>query len=193
MRVLFFIYSATGNTLKLARACAGELEAQRHQVELADMLDYRRRGSWDGKSYADLTLNGTEAGHDHLILSQMAHVCQRSVRWGDYIYIRTYHDGFHFFPKHMLFNIKEDPHEQHNLAQERRDLVLEAEHKLFDWHDRMMFKMPDKVDPMWEIIKFGGPHHANKQLPKYVPHLEKTGRGHYVDKYKKKYPDKFKD
>ena len=39
-------------------------------------------------------------------------------RW---LYMRTYHDGFHPFPKHMLYDLAADPLESHNLAEERPD------------------------------------------------------------------------
>ncbi len=38
------------------------------------------------------------------------------------MYVRTYHDGYHLFPKEMLFNVEEDPHEQNDLAEGRADL-----------------------------------------------------------------------
>ncbi|MDF2653386.1 MAG: sulfatase, partial [Paenibacillus sp.] len=84
---------------------------------IAEQLGKPIRPSWDGVSYAAALKSGDECGRDYLVVSQCAHVCQRSVRFGDYLYIRTYHDGYHLFDKEMLFNLKEDPHEQHNLAQ----------------------------------------------------------------------------
>ncbi len=158
---------------------------------MAEILDYDRKGDWDGKSFAPVLKSGIDEGYEALVLSQMSHVCQRSVRFDDYIYIRTYHDGYHFFPKHMLFNIKEDPHEQHNLAETHSDLILKAESLLFAWYDEMMEKKEDKVDPMWEIIREGGPFHTKGKLPNYCSYLEKTGRGHYIERYQKKHPNCF--
>lgn len=42
--------------------------------------------------------------------------------FGDWIYIRTIHDGFHMFDDEMLFNIKNDPHEQHDLKEAHPEL-----------------------------------------------------------------------
>ena len=75
------------------------------------------------QSYAETLKSGEDAGHDELILSQCCHGCQRSVRWADWIYIRTYHDFYHLFPKEMLFNIKDDPHEQNNLAETHPEIA----------------------------------------------------------------------
>lgn len=52
---------------------------------------------------------GADGGRDHLVVSQCAHVCQRSVRFGDWMYIRTYHDGYHLIEDEELFNVKDDP------------------------------------------------------------------------------------
>jgi arylsulfatase A-like enzyme len=84
---------------------------------LAALLGGQPRASWDGASYASSVLRpGSDDGREALVLSQCAHVCQRSVRWGPWLYMRTYHDGFHLFPEEMLFNVATDPHQQRDLA-----------------------------------------------------------------------------
>lgn len=161
---------------------------------LAELLEIKPSPEWDGKSFAKTIIDGTNCGHDHLVLSQMCHVCQRSVRTRDYIYIRTYHDGYHFFPKHMLFNLKDDPHEQHNLAPLHPEVVDAMASKLLDWHDQAMKKNRYLYeDPMSTVLREGGPFHASMQLKNYVNHLEKTGRSEYIEKYKELYPHEFKD
>ncbi|MBL4574733.1 MAG: sulfatase, partial [Opitutaceae bacterium] len=62
---------------------------------LAELMGKNSRPGWDGQSYASAILEGQEDGRDYLVISQCAHVCQRGVRWGPWLYIRTYHDGFH--------------------------------------------------------------------------------------------------
>jgi arylsulfatase A-like enzyme len=159
---------------------------------LADLFGIHRMASWDGQSYAEVIREGTDCGREHLVLSQCAHVCQRSVRFGDWLYMRTYHDGFHLFPDEMLFNIAQDPHEQHDLAGERRDVCLEAVYRLNDWHDAMMKTMPGDVDPLWTVIREGGPFHAKGQLKAYCDYLEKTGRGDAVPELKRRHPREFR-
>ena len=83
---------------------------------LSELLGVDPDPAWDGRSYAADLLAGQETGRDDVVISQCAHVCQRSVRFGPWIYIRTYHDGHHLFPKEMLFNLDDDPHEQNDLA-----------------------------------------------------------------------------
>ncbi|MFB9327803.1 sulfatase [Paenibacillus aurantiacus] len=130
---------------------------------LAELVGARRLARWDGSSYADMILSGADdAGRDYLVLTQCAHVCQRSVRFQDWLYIRSYHDGYHGFPKEMLFHLKEDPYEQRNVAVERRDVCKEAVYLLNEWHDEMMATMDCDVDPLWTVMKEGGPLHAEE-------------------------------
>jgi len=82
----------------------------RYNLDLAptvsELLETKPWDNWTGESYAGTLRNGSkDGGRSELIISQNAHVCQRSVRWDDWIYIRTYHDGYHpHFEDEMLFN-----------------------------------------------------------------------------------------
>lgn len=129
---------------------------------LADLIGAPKSKDWDGISYADSVTSGLDTGRDYLVVSQCAHVCQRSVRFGEYLYIRSYHDGHHGFPKEMLFNLQDDPYEQYNLAEERRDVCMQAVYLLNEWHDEMMSTMEYDVDPLWTVMKEGGPFHAKE-------------------------------
>lgn len=146
---------------------------------------------WDGQSFDKVITEGKSCGRDYLVLSQCAHVCQRSVRFNNWLYIRTYHDGFHLFDKEMLFDIENDPHQQENLAAERKDICQAAVSKYLDWHDEMMLTMDDDIDPMWTVIREGGPGHARGCLKKYCEHLQKTNRGWAIEELKKKHPTEF--
>lgn len=146
-------------------------------------------GVWDGKSFASSITGSDDEGQEFLVISQCAHVCQRSVRFGPWLYMRTYHDGYHLFPEEMLFNLEEDPHEQHNLAEARRDICDQALRHLHDWHTEMMATSSSDIDPMWTVLREGGPYHAARgTLKKYIPHLENTGRAWAVEKLKERHP-----
>ncbi len=155
---------------------------------LADIFDREPAESWDGRSYASAVIEGKDCGRDYLVISQCAHVCQRSVRFGSWLYIRTYHDGYHLFPDEMLFNIEDDPHEVNNMAEDKREVCREAVYYLAGWHDTMMKTMLCDVDPLWKVIKEGGPFHAKGRLKQYSERLKKTGRGWAVDELKKRHP-----
>lgn len=129
---------------------------------IANLLKLEAAPSWDGASYAETILEGQSAGREYLVISQCAHVCQRSVRFKDWLYIRTYHDGYNGFPKEMLFDLKHDPYEQHNLAGEYTEICKEAVYLLNEWHDGMMGSMDCDTDPLWTVLKEGGPYHAKE-------------------------------
>jgi arylsulfatase A-like enzyme len=160
---------------------------------LAEIFDQPPHPWWDGQSFAPAILEGAECGRDYLVISQCAHVCQRSVRWDDWLYMRTWHDGYHLFPKEMLFNIKEDPHEQHNVAGEHPELCKQGAWYLMDWHDRMMATMPHgyNTDPLWTVMAEGGPMHAKGQLKNYCERLKETGRGEAVEELQIRHPQEF--
>ncbi len=161
---------------------------------LAELFGVDAPEAWDGQSYAPALTQGADCGRDFLVLSQCCHVCQRSVRFGPYQYIRTYHDFYHLFPQEMLFNVHEDPHEQHDLAPSRPELCQEGAHKLLAWHDDMMMGMCERytVDPLWTVLHEGGPTHARGALKKYCERLEATGRGDAIEALKQRHPREFR-
>lgn len=158
---------------------------------LAELLGKAPAPRWDGKSYAKSLTEGAACGRDYLVLSQCAHVCQRAVRFDNWVYIRTYHDGYHLFPVEMLYNLSDDPHEQVNVADAQSSVCRDAVYKLNEWHDQMMLSMQYEVDPLWTVMREGGPHHARGQLKSYTKFLEETGRGHLVPLLKERHPEEF--
>ncbi len=160
---------------------------------LADLLGRDKLPAWDGQSYAPAITQGKDCGREYLVVSQCAHTCQRGVRFREWIYMRTYHDFFHLWPDEMLFNLKDDPHEQRDLASEHPELCREAVSYLDDWHGKMMATMPSgyDVDPLWTVMKEGGPAHSRGHLKAYCEFLEKTGRGWAIPELKKKHPREF--
>jgi len=158
---------------------------------LAEILDVDPGPEWDGASFAPALLEGEECGRESLVLSQCAHVCQRSVRFGPWLFMRTYHDGYHLFPKEMLFNVEDDPHEQHDLAKDRPQVCREGLWHLCDWHDEMMSGMDSDTDPLWTVVREGGPFHAKGHLRSYCDYLRTTGRGHAIPELKRLHPGEF--
>lgn len=160
---------------------------------LASLLGQDNMPSWEGVSYRQAVESGKECGRSELILEQCAHVCQRSVRFGDWIYMRTYHDGYHLFPDEMLFNVENDPHEQKNIAVENPGICREGAWRLLNWHSDMMKKRKDASDPLWITMKEGGPLHAKGFLKGYIKHLQKTGREEGIAELKRRHPDEMKE
>jgi choline-sulfatase len=155
---------------------------------LAEMLGLEPPPIWDGRSFAATITMGEEGGRDYLVITQCAHVCQRAVRFGKWLYIRSYHDGFHLFPREMLFDIETDPYEQTDLAAERPEVCREAVYLLNEWHDQMMGSMTSDVDRLWTVMREGGPYHARGALPAYRDLLRATGRGEAAEELGRRYP-----
>lgn len=91
----------------------------------------------------------------------------------------------------MLFNLEKDPHEQFNIAEENREICMEAVYYINEWHDSMMKSMKYDVDPLWTVIQEGGPLHARGKLSEYCRRLEKTGRGYAIPELKRRHPEEF--
>ncbi len=184
---------------------ARTIDGLRYNVDLAptlmDLLGGKHQPLWDGASFADALRGKSAPSRNEIVVSQCCHVCQRSVRWDDagsaWLYIRTYHDGFHLFPQEMLFDLATDPHEQHDVATQHPHVLREGAWRLARWHDQQMQKVArvfphDPVDPMWTVLSEGGPYHAlhepgRSPLPEYLKRLEATGRAAGAKKLREKY------
>ena len=118
-------------------------------------------------------------------------MCQRAVRFDRWIYIRTYHDGYHLFPSQMLFDLGNDPHEQFNLASQHPQICQQAQAYLAEWHDEMMDSLNPPLDPLWVVMQEGGPHHAKGQLKHYCDSLAGTPRAWAIDELRKRHPGEF--
>ena len=173
--------------VKWPGAQAGIVDDQLHyNVDLpptmAEMFSQKAPDVWDGQSFASTIREGTPQGRDYLVVSQCAWSCQRAVRFGPWIMIRTYHDGLKEFPRIMLFNLEEDPHETNNLADERPEIVNQGLALLDKWHAEAMTRSQSDIDPMWTVIREGGPLHTRAYLQSYCEHLKQTGRAGKAEK-----------
>ena len=161
---------------------------------LTELLDVEPPESWDGESYASALMDGADCGRDHLVISQCAHTCQRSVRWGDYLWMRTWHDFYHLFPEEMLFNLKDDPREEHDLAAEQPGRCDEARGIYESWQKQMVSSLPEGADdPLDIVLKEGGPYHSRNAMKEhhYPKRLEETGRGEFIAEIEKRHPREF--
>ncbi|MCR5005499.1 MAG: sulfatase, partial [Clostridiales bacterium] len=92
------------------------------------------------------------------------------------------------------FNIKEDPHEQHDLAQQLPEKVHEGACILEKWiREQMRINAPLGLgDPIWTVLGEGGGYHSLGAMPGYLDRLEKTGRSAQAQALLEKYPQ-YKD
>ncbi len=165
---------------------AGEQTGLHYHLDVAatvaQLAGARLPRHWDGLSVADALTVGTDApGRDHLVLSQGAWTCQRGVRRGDHLYLRTLHDGFHAaWGDEMLFDVVADPHEQHDLVGAEPAVTATARDLLTAWTEEQLARSLVARDPMQTIIAEGGPFHVRGHLAAYLDRLEATGRGEWV-------------
>ena len=143
---------------------------------------------WDGASFAPALLAGAPSGRDHLVLSHAAWTAQRSVRFDRWICIRTYYDAFHGFPPVMLFDLDADPHEQYNLAGDQPQVVEHALSLLGEWAADALSRSPTGIDPLWTVLRGGGPWHSRVDADWYLERLRSTGRGGWADRFARTRP-----
>ena len=178
--------------IKWPGIAGGQVDRMLHyQLDLnptmADLLGVPKEESWDGCSFAE-SMQGRKAPvRENLVISQMTHVCQRSAVFGDWLYIRTIHDGYHLFDKEMLFNLKDDPHEQQDVKALYPDICAKGARIILDWTEENMLKSDSDADPMWTVIREDGPFHTHCDLNAYLQRLEQTGRADGADQIRKKY------
>lgn len=151
---------------------------------LAALVGQEPSPDWQGESFASALRDPAgAAGRPYVVLSNGAWSCQRSVRWDDWILIRTYHTGMKDLPAYMLFNVAEDPHETTNLAGQRPDLLGQGLLLLDQWMGEQMGQS-GRGDPFWGVMAEGGPLHANTNRvtwSRYLDRLRATGREHHAD------------
>lgn len=179
-------------------AHAGRVDSALHYhfdwaATLLELLDIPVPELWDGQSFAGAFRDGTEAGRDYLVTSQGAWSVQRGVRFNHddtpYMLLRTYHDGYKMMDDLMLFDLAADPHETHNLAESRGDLVHMGQSLLENWLTEQMRTSPHGVDPLMTVLRSGGGFHTRGELPAYLARLEATGRAHHAETLRKKHID----
>jgi choline-sulfatase len=155
---------------------------------LVDWLGGSVPDNWDGRSFAEAFRQGSEQGRPYLIVSQNAWSCQRSVRFDDYICLRTYHDGYKELEPVMLFDLGTDPHEQHDLASDQPDRVNQAMAMLSEWYHEMAVTATHDQDPLMTVLREGGPFHTRGMLSPYLQRLRDTGRAHHAARLAEGHP-----
>jgi arylsulfatase A-like enzyme len=143
---------------------------------LLELLGIECPDNWDARAFAESFRAGREEGRTYLVLAQAAWTCMRSVRWSEYLCMRTYHDGYQDLAPLKLFNVSTDPHLERDLVGDRQDLIDHAMRLLTDWQFSAMLTSPTAEDPMVTVLREGGPWQVHGYLPRYLRRLRLTGR-----------------
>lgn len=144
---------------------------------------------WDGRPFTAAFRAGAEDGRPYLVTSQGAWACQRGVRFEQYLCLQTYHDGHKQLEPIMLFDLAADPHEQHDLAADRPELVSRALGLLAEWYHEMMVTSPHESDPLMTVLRDGGPYHTRGELRAYLARLRATGRAAHAERLAARHPE----
>lgn len=148
--------------------------------------------NWDGVSFAAAHRRGEQEGRDYLVITQGTWACQRAVRFahGDvnYLFLRTYHDGYKPLEPLMLFNLDDDFHLQDDLAPRRPALVEHAQSLLESWYTEQMQSSEYDEDPLMTVMREGGPFYTRGQLPRYLKRLRETGRAAHAERLARLHP-----
>ena len=59
---------------------------------------------------------------------------------------------------------------------------------ILDWNDVMMKSSRYDADPMWTVMREGGPEHCRGQLSSYIQRLEGTPRAYGIPLLLEQYP-----
>lgn len=169
---------------------------------VTELAGFETPDGWDGRSFESAVTDGASAGRENLVLSQNAWSCQRGVRWDDWMLLRTYHDGGKpMLDDVMLFDVEKDPHQTTDLSADRPEVVNEGMAILQQWIDARMSEAaqgenggnPETptgiVDPMWEVLREGGPYHVRGRLGLYSEYLREQGRAELADEILERYDE----
>ncbi len=159
--------------------------ALHYQFDVAATAVELAGGSMDAAdvcSFAPAFREGISKGRESLVLSQGAWCVQRGVRWGEYLYLRTWHDAWHDFPPEMLFHIESDPHELRDLASGEQELLVQGRRILLDWRREMLATSSTGHDPLDTVLAEGGSLHARENHG-YPHRLRETGRAAIADSF----------
>ncbi len=193
---------ATGRVPMIIRwpgIAPGASDALRYHVDVAATVVELAGGSltdnWDGRSFAAGLQRGDIPSHGHLVIGQCAQAIQRSVvfRAQDttWLCLRTWHCGFGGFPPVMLFDLDHDPHEQHDVADARPEIVAAAMARYDQWLGEMMRTASHPADPMWQALH-ELPEPCRTLLPRYIERLHHTGRSRWAEHLARRYPEQAK-
>lgn len=144
---------------------------------LLEYLDCEAPAGWDGESFLPALQGQRWRGRDHLVFGQGAWSVQRSVRFGDYLYMRTYDAALHDWRPEMLFDVKRDPRETNDLMQRKPAVAEKGRALLQQWTEAVSLGGAEPVrDPFIDLLAEGGPLYTPWSPERYAEWLRKNGR-----------------
>jgi choline-sulfatase len=168
-----------------------------YQLDLAptlcELLDVEVPPGWDGQSFAGAVSGSPVQARRQLVLGQGAYFVQRALLRDDWLYIRTLHAALSPMPSELLFDLRHDPREEHNLIAKEARRAQEMRDGLDEWWDGAASDVG--ADPLAEMAAEGGAFYPRQFRDNYLALLSRTGRQWAADEIAKRYiadlPDVF--
>lgn len=141
---------------------------------VADALGLEQPAGWTGRSFLP-ALRGQSLGspRERAIWTHGLHTRQRAVYDGRYLLVRTYEPSYYLYEPRMLFDLRADPHQTHDLASAEPDRVRAMEADLIEWEGAQV-EATGEPDPMREIQ--WKPPFLLSPYDKVLEHLRANGR-----------------
>lgn len=114
---------------------------------ICDGLNIPTPAGWPGRSFMNALQNNVPTQTDPLVWSHGLHTRQRAVYDGRWLYVRTYEPGWHTYAPQMLFDLKTDPHEQNDVANQHPQRIEKMQAILHDW-ELSHVRATSQPDPM---------------------------------------------
>src|SRR5699024_2457859 len=139
---------------------------------ITDMVGLDIPEGWDGKSYLPAMKNTEIEGRPYLVMDHGLYTCQRAVRDERWYFLRTFNSGLYDFDSIMLFDMKNDPYQLHNVADKYPEVVKKMDHRMLSWYQDNIG--PNHIiDPLQKIIPKGPFRYTT--LEGWVAHLQEAG------------------
>jgi choline-sulfatase len=102
---------------------------------LADALGLKIPPGWTGSSFLSSLQQScaTSMSRTHLVWTHGLHTRQRAVFDGRWLFIRTYDPSWYLYPPRMLFDLLNDPHQEHDCFSCEAERAAGMERALRQW------------------------------------------------------------
>jgi arylsulfatase A-like enzyme len=114
---------------------------------LADFAGFDAPGEWQGESLRPIVESADAQWRDAIFFDHGLYTAQRALRTDRWKLIKTYHPGMwdSIVPEIQLYDIREDPWEQSDLADEKPEVVARLEDRLAALVERGQGSGPDSL------------------------------------------------
>jgi len=146
---------------------------------VTELMGFPVPEGWDAQSFAP-ALRGEEfTGRPYLVYDHGIYTFTRTVRTRDWMLMHVLHPGLYPYDEPMmLHDMREDPHQETNLAAERPEVVAELNGLLAEWRHEQIRKGA-APDPLEQMVETGPFLYCKPE--RFIERLRRTGRGEFAD------------